>query len=396
MNSKFLIRIVWLALAPLLLVACGSLPGAASGPATPTAVPVVVTDSEIVAEGRLVPRETTQLSFFTSGQLAEVLVKQGDQVKAGDVVARLGNRESLESAIANAEMELLSAQQALKKLDDDLPQAQTEALQAFNDARDALRDAERRVSRFDVPAQAIDIEVARANVALALKTLDKAKKDYKPYKNKPESDLRRAGLLNKLSEAQDRYDEAVRKLNQLEGTLPTDFEMEQARTELSIAQSQLKLAQDRHELLKQGPDPDQVAAAQARITSAEAALASAKAALNNLELVATIDGTIVNMDLIVGQQVTAGQPVVDIADFSSMYAETDDLTEIEVVDIAAGQKAQVVPDALPQSSLNGTVETISKTYEEKRGDVTYTARILLDQLDPRLRWGMTVAITFEK
>jgi hypothetical protein len=34
-------------------------------------------------------------------------------------------------------------------------------------------------------------------------------------------------------------------------------------------------------------------------------------------------------------------------------------------------------------------------FEEKRGDVTYTARIRLDNIDPRLRWGMTVATVFE-
>jgi hypothetical protein len=42
------------------------------------------------------------------------------------------------------------------------------------------------------------------------------------------------------------------------------------------------------------------------------------------------------------------------------------------------------------------VESIDQVYEEKRGDITYTARILLDSADPRLRWGMTVSITFVK
>ena len=42
------------------------------------------------------------------------------------------------------------------------------------------------------------------------------------------------------------------------------------------------------------------------------------------------------------------------------------------------------------------MESISDLYEEKRGDVTYTARILLDEDDERLRWGMTVVVTFEE
>jgi len=46
--------------------------------------------------------------------------------------------------------------------------------------------------------------------------------------------------------------------------------------------------------------------------------------------------------------------------------------------------------------LSGSVETIKDKFVEKRGDVTYTTRILLDEIDPRLRWGMTVVVTFEE
>ena len=98
----------------------------------------------------------------------------------------------------------------------------------------------------------------------------------------------------------------------------------------------------------------------------------------------------------IGQPVSPGQAVMRIADFSRMVVETDDLTEIEVVDVAVGQKVSVVPDALPDVELTGVVESIGQVFEEKRGDITYTVRILLDYPDPRLRWGMTVSTRFEK
>jgi multidrug resistance efflux pump len=101
------------------------------------------------------------------------------------------------------------------------------------------------------------------------------------------------------------------------------------------------------------------------------------------------------MDLIEGQRISPGQEVLRLADFSQWYVETDNLTEIEVVDIALGDKASITPDALPELALTGVVESISDLFEEKRGDVTYTARIRLDNVDPRLRWGMTVATVFE-
>ncbi len=151
-----------------------------------------------------------------------------------------------------------------------------------------------------------------------------------------------------------------------------------------------------YEKLLKGPDPDQVETADARIKAAEANLAAAKANLDNLELKATIDGTVVKNDLVVGQNVAAGVPVMTLADFSELYAETDDLTEIEVVDVAIGQEVTVVADALPDLKLKGVVEKINQISEEKRGDITYTVRVKLLETDPRLRWGMTVVITFLK
>jgi multidrug resistance efflux pump len=133
-----------------------------------------------------------------------------------------------------------------------------------------------------------------------------------------------------------------------------------------------------------------------RIQSAEAALAAAEAALADLDLVATINGSVVKLDLIAGEQVTPGTPVVQLADFSQWYVETDNLTEIDVVNVSTDQAVSIVPDALPDVQLSGKVESIGDVYEEKRGDVTYTARILVNEVDPRLRWGMTVVVTFEK
>ena len=396
-------------LAGILLAACGGIGGPAAD-ANATEVPIVKANVEVVAEGRLVPRESVDLSFVTGGQVAEVLVEEGDVVKAGDILARLSSREQLESSIASAQLELLAAQQealdaqqARQALDENLPQTQTQALEATTNARDALHDAERRLNSLDSPADQIDIDSATATVVLAKDTLDKAREAFEPYANKPEDNLVRAVFMNKLAEAQRAYDDAVRRLNRLEGLIGSDFDISQAQAEVEIAQARLEQAQKDFETLQAGPDPEDVALAESRIKtaegriqSAEAALAAAQSALADLDLVATIDGTVVNLDLIPGEQVTAGTPVVQLADFSQWYVETDNLTEIDVVNVSKDQAVSIVPDALPEVELSGKVESIGDVYEEKRGDVTYTARILVNEVDPRLRWGMTVVNTFLK
>ncbi|MGB9639318.1 MAG: HlyD family efflux transporter periplasmic adaptor subunit, partial [Anaerolineales bacterium] len=114
-----------------------------------------------------------------------------------------------------------------------------------------------------------------------------------------------------------------------------------------------------------------------------------------LELKAPITGTVAKLNLVVGDQVSPSVIVATIADFSSWFVETDNLTELEVVKIKNKQPVTVVADALPNVSLRGIVESISQVYVERRGDITYTTKIRLLDSDPNLRWGMTVLVTFQ-
>jgi multidrug resistance efflux pump len=364
----------------VLTAACGGLPGA-TGAGTPTPIPTVFSEIEIVAEGRIVPRDSVQLAFFTNGQVDEVLVEEGDQVTAGEVVARLGNREQIEASIAGAEAELLAAEQAKDTLYDQANVAKAAAAQAIAAANRALKSADYNMDNFTVSTYQDDLTAEEGIVAMK-ELLDVARDAFEPYKFKASGDVTRKRLKEDLDNAQSEYNSAVRRL--------------ELETALQQAQAQLEKAHQDFQKVKDGPDPDAVAAVDSRINAAETSLAAAKASLDNLDLKATIDGKVVNQDLVVGQLVTAGQPVMQIADFSQVFAETDDLTEIEVVDVSIGQKVKIVADALPDLEFTGTVDSINEVFEEKRGDITYTARILLDEVDPRLRWGMTVVTTFLK
>jgi len=379
MKSKFIIVIMPLLLSALMVAGCGSA-NPTSEAASITEIPLVTSDTNVVVEGRLVPREFETLSFFTNGQVEEILVEEGDLVKKGDVLARLGNREAIEAAIAAAEAELLAAQQAFDALNDNVDVSRSEAVKAVAAANKAVRDAQYQLDNFIIPVSQEGFSALEA-VVMTQKKLDEARKAFEPYKLESFSGSIRNRLKTELDNAQSDYNAAVRRL---------EYE-----TALADAQASLEKAIRDYEALQTGPDPDLLAATQARIKAAETNLASAKASLDDLELVASIDGSVVKQDLIVGQQVAAGQASIIIADFSQMYAETDDLTEIEVVKVSVGQNVTVVPDALPDLELSGTVDQISDIFEEKRGDITYTARILLNDVDPRLRWGMTVVISFD-
>jgi multidrug resistance efflux pump len=147
-------------------------------------------------------------------------------------------------------------------------------------------------------------------------------------------------------------------------------------------------------LENEGLDPDQLAMLQANLTAALAAEEKAEDDLDALKLRAPMNGIVVDIDVEAGQKVNTDEVLMMLADFSQWTIETDSLTEIEVVDVSLGQPVEVVLDALPDSTLNGVVSQINERFEEKRGDITYTVTIDLQDTHPQMRWGMTAAVYF--
>ncbi len=361
----------------------------------PTQIPVVTGDSNVSVEGKLVPVQHVQLSFNLPGVISEVLVEEGQEIEQGQVIARLDQRPRLASAVAAAEVEVINAQQALKDLQDTSDVNTAAAQQKVAAARDAVRYAERYLNNLNAGSRGTDVDKAQANVVLLKDRLDTAREDYKPYEKKDEDNITRAAYLSRLADAQRKYDDAVLLLNNLQGN-PSDIDWAIAEANLSLTQAQLALAEDEYQDVVDGPDPDALQAAEARLKATEAGLVAAQATLADSELVAPFSGTLVRLDLKQGEQAIPGKLAAVLADLSGWVVETDDLNEMEVPVIYDGQTATVVPDALQELELDGHVTSISQLYEEKLGDVTFTTRIALDENDPRLRWGMTVKVQFQK
>jgi HlyD family secretion protein len=114
------------------------------------------------------------------------------------------------------------------------------------------------------------------------------------------------------------------------------------------------------------------------------------------ELHAPIAGTIAKLNVKPGETAAAGNPIGILADFTGWQIVTDDLTEIKVPNIKAGQPVVVTFDALPELDLKGVVDSIGTLYQTNSGDIVYPVKINLLEVDPRLRWGMTAALEFGK
>jgi multidrug resistance efflux pump len=349
------------------------------------------TPTLISAEGRVVPVRYTNLSLNTPGRVETVLIEKGELVQKDALLARLEDQEQLEAALAAADLEMISAQQDLDELYENSGLAKAGAQQALAQARDVVQDAERLLNNLNYTPGEETIEAAEAGVALAQHAVDEAQKKYNKFKNKPPDNPKRAAARLALEATKKAYNFAVRQLNYLTGT-PNEIEFEKAEANLALAQAQLDDAEREYEALLGGPNPDDLILAEARLSNAEAQLEASKAALKDLELRAPFAGTVISMDLKVGEFFNPSVPVLLLADLSSWQVDTTDLSESDVALLEVGMGAIVTLDAFPDQTFKGVIHEISLLGEDQRGSVTYTVSVDFDPGNTPVRWRMTAFI----
>ncbi len=353
----------------LVLSACGTKTAAS----TPTETPIPA--SMVIAEGHLVPLKDATLAFQARGTVTEVTIQLGDTVKAGDVLARLGNSEQAEASV-------VSAQQAYDTLLRNASGAHAAAWQAYMNAQKAREAAQKKWDDINLTDIENRIEDRQKDVADRKVDLDKAQKNFDEVKARGKDDSNYKDRLDELDHAQSDYDIAIKDLE------TTIRERDVPRANLDAALAAEAEAKYQYEISLDGPNANQLAMLKAQ-------LAAAQDALSNFTLTAPFDGTVMDVNVNVGDQVGPETWAVKVADTSSWYVETSDLTELEVVKVALGQKVTFVPDALPDMEISGVVDSISQAFLAQGGDILYKVKIKLDKLDPRLLWGMTVEVTFE-
>lgn len=352
------------------------------------APPVVVANSEIIAEGNLVPRAFAQLSFNYAGKVAALPVGEGDQVAQGAQIVRLGEREQLEAALAGAELDLLNAQQALDKLNMKAELARAQLSRELAQAQQILIQAQQELDDLDTADFQDEVDDAWIEVTEARDDVQEAEEELDKYKDLDKDNPTRVRAEENLEKAEQAYKDRLREYDLLQN------QRDQVRAALALAQASYNDLQEDFQSRQSGPHPDDLALAEAGLRSAQAQLAAAQVALKDADLIAPYNCTVVELLVVEGEPVLPSQPVVMVADFSEWYVETTDLTEMDVVRIDASQPVRLRPDALPDLFLSGSVESVSQVYRQSRGDITYTVRILLNESDPRLRWGMTFQVEF--
>lgn len=343
MKTKLVSLIIFMS---LWLEACSS----AAAATQEETFPPVIADVGITAEGRVEPLRFAEIAFTTSGVISDVLVREGETVTKGQPLIRLG--DASDTNYAAAELELVNAQKAINDLTN---AAGTDLAQAIIDLKDAQEEYEKA-----------------ANYLTYLQTSQKV----------PQTETRSFLIQNWKG-----YEYRT-KTRHFKGPAPEDWIIE-AQNDLTLKKAQLDDAQRTYDRLKDGADAEELVVLEAQLKAAQAKVAA-------FSVTAPFDGVVAELNARAGNSISAGEIVVTVADFSSWRIETTDLTEIDVVELSEGGPVTITLDAIPGTTLNGVIESISQTYEEKQGDVVYGVTVALDDGDPLLRWGMTAVVNFEE
>lgn len=261
----------------------------------------------------------------------------------------------------------------LEKLPGDLPQARRDAEAA---ARRAVENGETAMAQAQV-----DLERAREAERNELEAAQAQVRDA----NARLQQLLAGADADQLAAARARVSAAEAALARLSG--------ETRAGELEAAQAGVDQARASLEQLIAPPRAPELAAAEARVRAGQAALRRAEIALANATLSAPFAGTVVQINLELGEQPSTLEPAIVLADMSAWRVETSDLTELDVVNVRVGDEVRLTFDAVPELNLSGVVTRIQALGKTYQGDVIYTVTVEPKAWDERLRWNMTATVT---
>ena len=321
--------------------------------------------------GTILPEKQTSLSFKGPGRVAKVLVKEGQTVKAGDVLAQLDTTD-LEYAVAQAELALASAQAQLLRVQRDPAQYDLAAAEA------AVKSAKAAYNKMLAGPTAEEVRVARASLNQAEASLKQAQEAYDQVADRADVGMLPQAL--QLEQATNAYE--VAKANfELTMRGPSAAELAAARS--SITQAEAGLAR-----LQEDVSDEDLLIAQLGVEQAQLSLDQARHQLEGTILTTPHDGTITMVGIQEGE-LSGGQPAFILTDLSQYHIDVS-VDEIDIGRITEGQPVTITLDALPGETLTGRVDQIAETAElDSGGVVTYKVTIHLDPSDAPLRAGMT-------
>lgn len=376
--------------------------------------------------GTVIPAHEVELPFTTSGVLEELLVKVGDTVTSGEVLARVDDSDAQE-ALTSAEIQLSQAemqtdasttQTGISYDDISVENAQIaydEAKAALDELLNftpdpeeiALLEAKLAAAQAGYNAARGQEAASSTNISIEQINLDQAQRDltdaqaaydtaYDPGREWELGDPRRADALEA---ERDRADDNLLRAQEALKVAQLNYNATVSSTNSSSstsAESSVVAAQQELDAAEAGPTEDEISAAQTALRQAELALKqaqlnqeanaldlqqaqlnvqSAQKAVDGTELTSPIDGVVTAVNADVGEPVSG--TVIVVSDLSQPMLEIY-LDESDLNMVGVGYEVDVTFDALPDDTFSGTVIQVDPELTSSNGVSAVRALVQLD------------------
>jgi membrane fusion protein (multidrug efflux system) len=316
-----------------------------------------VTTDDAQVDGHIVP-----IASKIYGTVAEVLIRDNEPVKAGQVLVRIDPRDyqarldQVKAAVTLAESQAHAAQVGVP-LTEETTQSGTTGAKAHLAAAEA--DYQRAKVAFE-KASTADLAYARANVQTKQATCDRTQADL----------ARMRPLLAKAEISQQQFDAYLAAARVAESELKANQEkLAAAEKNAELARAAMRAAQARVEqaraLVQQAQaSRKQVTIRTAEALSANAAVAQARANLDAAQLqlsyatiVAPVDGVVTKKAVEEGQIVQPGQSLFILIPLNDVWV-TANFKETQLAKVRQGQKAEIHVDMYGKT-FTGHVDSIA-------------------------------------
>jgi RND family efflux transporter MFP subunit len=334
--------------------------------------------------GTLIAVREVDLRFSAEGDVKEINVEVGDKVKAGEALARIDDTD--------AQIKYKQAKRNLLELTSTA--AVASAQEAISTAQSDLILANNHLAYLISPAVfywELEIETSKQEVEDAKAALEKSPDDtdLKAKLEKAEAYLDFAE--DELKGNWYYYDHKYLKNNftvwdKTTGTkyiaAPTDADISEARAGVTVAKANLQEAEYLYAALTGGEVPeDATGSGLTELEQVKLDLEAAEVSLEGTTLITPIDGTVMSIDIIVGDSASDNSSsAMTIADLSKKYLEVF-LDESDWENAKVGYPAEVVFDILPDSTFNATVIQVDPGLYTESGTSAVRAIVQITDVD---------------
>ena len=351
--------------------------------------------NELIISGNI-EMTVVDIAFKTPGKLQALLVDEGDEVQAGDTIARLDTQQ-LQRQRERAVAGVLSAQAALEQTRAAIRFQRENVASSIAQREAEARAAQASLSALEAGSRRQDIEQAKAAVARAQAEAVKAQRDLERGRiliDKEDISAQDFDRLVAQSDASEAALDQARQRYDLVREGPRHEDVESGRAQLQRARAALRTAKAGE--LDVARLEKELAARAANIEAAQAELAAIDAQLEDAVAVSPVDGVVLAKAAEQGEIIAAGTTVVTIGDIERPWLRGY-INQIHQGRVQVGAKVAVTTDSFPEKRYEGRLSFLASEAEftpkqiqtqEERVKLVYRVKIDIANPNQELKRNM--------